>query len=96
MQIRNKQSLTGKISGKQGLKAGILSKGELTGHTNVSTVYTAQNEPYTGPYSVTPSTESETLHTKDMLMTDDVIILEIPFHVVTNNSGGMTATIGGE
>ena len=50
---------------------------------------------YEGPYEVTPSTSSQTLSTSNLAMSEDVEINEIPYHEVTNLSGGKTATIGG-
>lgn len=53
-------------------------------------------EVYEGSYEVTPSVESQTLETKDRVLTDDITILEIPFFSVGNNSGGSTVYIGSE
>ncbi len=50
--------------------------------------------PYEGEYEVTPKFEAQTLHTADRLLTKDVIIEEIPYAEVSNNSGGTTVTIG--
>lgn len=50
--------------------------------------------PYEGEYEVTPSFEAQTLPTADRLLTKDVIVEEIPYAEVSNNSGGTTVTIG--
>lgn len=52
-------------------------------------------EKYEGAYAVTPTFEQQTLHTKDKLLTDDVIIDEISVVKVSNTSGGNTVIIGG-
>ena len=49
---------------------------------------------YEGEYDVTPKFEAQTLKTADRLLTKDVIIKEIPYAEVSNNSGGTTVTIG--
>lgn len=50
--------------------------------------------PYEGEYNVTPKFEAQTLPTAEKLLAKDVIIEEIPYAEVTNNSGGTTVTIG--
>lgn len=49
---------------------------------------------YEGSYIVTPSVSNQTLDTANKLMKSDVIIEEIPYAEVGNNSGGKTVTIG--
>ena len=49
---------------------------------------------YEGEYEVTPRFVAQTLPTADRLMTKDVIIEEIPYAEVSNNSGGTTVVIG--
>lgn len=55
---------------------------------------TADYEVYEGSYKVTPSVLNQTLDTSNKLMQSDVLIEEIPYAEVSNNSGGKTATIG--
>ena len=50
---------------------------------------------YAGPYTVTPRFVSQTLETEHKSMTDDVTVLEIPVHRVSNEAGGVTVSIGG-
>lgn len=52
--------------------------------------------PYTGPYTVTPKVEAQTLETARKLMTDDVNIKAIPFFETSNAAGGETFYIGTE
>lgn len=56
---------------------------------------TADFEVYEGSYRVTPAVSSQTLGTAHKLMQADVVVEEIPYAEVKNNSGGKTATIGG-
>lgn len=49
---------------------------------------------YTGEYEVTPRTTRQVLDTGQKIMTDDLVVVEIPFAAVTNNANGLTVTIG--
>lgn len=49
---------------------------------------------YEGPYDVTPSVAGETLPTRDRLLAEDVEVRGIPYAEVSNESGGLTASIG--
>lgn len=55
---------------------------------------TSNYEVYDGLYQVTPKTVSQTLATANKLMQDNVMVEEIPYAEVTNDSGGKTASIG--
>lgn len=48
---------------------------------------------YTGDYEVTPSGEIQTLETKGKLLTQDIIIHPIPYQLIVNQTGGLTAQI---
>ena len=51
---------------------------------------------YNGEYQVTPrAREDVTLLTSQTFVDADIKVLKIPYAEVTNNSGGTTATIGG-
>lgn len=50
---------------------------------------------YPGPYTVTPTREDQTLHTRNKTMAADVTVFEIPYSEVSNLVGGKTAIIGG-
>jgi hypothetical protein len=50
---------------------------------------------YDGEYSITPNTDSKiTLQTGQKMVDANIVINKIPYFEVTNNSGGITATIG--
>lgn len=49
---------------------------------------------YEGDYEVTPKVDEQTLPTADKLLLEDVKIKKIPYFEVSNNSGGITASIG--
>lgn len=51
--------------------------------------------PYTGPYTVTPKVEAQTLETAQKLMTDDVSVKAIPYYEMDNKEG-TTVFIGSE
>ena len=44
-------------------------------------------EEYEGPYEVTPLTVQQTMQTANLLMTDDVTILQIPYFETSNVTG---------
>lgn len=52
-------------------------------------------EYYAGEYQVTPSVKAQTLPTAYKMLEENLVVLEIPYAEVSNNSGGKTATIGG-
>ena len=51
-------------------------------------------KPYTGDYDVIPKVVDQVLETKNLGMTDDVTVKEIPMHEVSNDYG-TTIIIGG-
>ena len=51
---------------------------------------------YDGDYVIIPKAVGQMLPTKDKVMKDNVTVEKIPYAEVTNNSGGTTATIGGD
>ena len=61
---------------------------------DLPTADTKDYEVYEGSYQVTPKTASQTLATANKLMQADVMVKEIPYAEVSNNSGGKTASIG--
>ena len=48
---------------------------------------------YEGPQTVTPKIEDQTLETKDNLLTDDVLVREIPYYETSNQQNGLTVFI---
>lgn len=79
--------------------AGTIS-GELTPLQNVSGNLSLPTEritpyiPYEGPYEVIPDFIDQTLETATKIMSDDVVVKEIPVAEVSNPAGGVTLTIG--
>lgn len=51
-------------------------------------------EDYSGPYTVTPKVESQSLSTADKHLSHDVTIEPIPYYEVSNQNG-KTVIIGG-
>lgn len=71
----------------------------LIGKTNVGAVFDGEGASvpeYKGEYSVTPSQNEQTLLTANKRMSKNVTVKEIPYAEVSNVSGGLTVTIGGE
>lgn len=50
-------------------------------------------EKYEGDYIVIPRIGAQTLHTKEKVMLEDVVINAIPYAEVTNSANGKTVTI---
>lgn len=61
---------------------------------NLPDADTTEYDVYDGVYQVTPKIESQTLATRNKLMTDDVTVEEIPISSVSNTAGGTTVIIG--
>lgn len=74
-------SLIGKITLKEKLKGTIIVPLEHYEH-------------YQGNYTIIPKTTSQTLHTANLVMDDDVTVLEIPYFETANETGD-TVYIGG-
>ena len=49
---------------------------------------------YEGSYEIDPLKRQQIFPTKDKIMTDDIKVLGIYYHEVTNTNGGKTITIG--
>lgn len=90
-EIKALKSLTGTISEETSL-FGVLSCDEgLTGQLSTTTKH---NE-YVGPYEVVPQAfNAQTLQTAFMLLNDDIVVSEIPYFDVGNESDGSTIYIG--
>ena len=69
-----------------------ITSGSLSGAVGKSPV-TVPN--YEGEYEITPDQSEHVMQTKGKLMHDDMTVHEIPYQEVSNNSGGITVTIGG-
>ena len=52
-----------------------------------------QHDEYAGNYEVTPKKGETVLLTKDKLLLNDVVVLEVPYAAVSNEKGGYTVTI---
>ena len=95
MNILAKQGLRGSLTGSSSLTGDINADLiQLTGEVNVNAV--AKQDPiyYEGDYTVKPTVESQTIHTKEKTMKNDFHILAIPYAEVTNSANGITITIG--
>jgi hypothetical protein len=52
-----------------------------------------ERDPYTGSYMVTPSAEQQTLNTRNLRMTDDVVVEAIPSNYGLITWDGSTLTV---
>ncbi len=86
----SEKTLSGKLQAESGIS------GKLTGEIDIkgSLILPIGYEDYTGPYSVKPKTEPQSLSTADRHLTDDVTIDAIPYYEVSNATG-KTIIIGG-
>ncbi len=90
-------SLHGSISANEQLSGSLSPVATLSGTISEAIVKPPAHPPYTGSYEVTPSVVGEqVLQTKDKYMTDDLVILEIPYSEVSNTTDGITVYIGKE
>ena len=74
------------------LQCVIKADGSLSGSVGKSPV-TVPN--YDGIYEIMPDQAEHVMPTKGRLLHKDMKIHEIPYQEVSNNSGGITVTIGG-
>lgn len=82
--------LTGRLSSDGHLSGKLTPTGHLTGKLSNSKSY----KPYTGEYEVIPKARiDQVLDTTDKLLTDDVVVREIPYEE-THNESGITICIG--
>ena len=49
---------------------------------------------YGGEYTVTPQNAEQILETQNRYLDDNIVVKEVPYHEVRNESGGTTVTIG--
>lgn len=55
------------------------------------------HEHYTGTYSVTPKAfQQQILDTSDKVLSDDIVVNEVPYYQTSNDSGGITSYIAKE
>lgn len=55
----------------------------------------ANHPEYDGEYEVVPKARTQTLNTQNTYLKENVHVLEIPYHEVSNEQNGVTAVIGG-
>lgn len=85
---------------KQRLKTILKNKGFIVGDEKLNELVeltnniTSSNEPYDGDYKIIPSITEQILETKNKYLIDNVTVTQIPYHTVSNESGGKTVTIG--
>lgn len=100
-QINTVQTLQGTVVAPVVLKGAINSCSFLKGKINPKNILQGNiivpiehYEEYKGEYSVTPKVSSQTLHTQNLVMKNNLTILEIPYFETSNETGN-TVYIGG-
>ena len=79
------------------LRGSISEEEQLSGKISDAATKPPAYPPYTGQYQVTPSISGEqVLETKDKYMTDNLVVLEVPYSEVSNTADGITVYIGKE
>ena len=68
---------------------------QYTAKLNVTIGGLSSDETYNGDYTIEPDITSQTMETKNKIMKNDVNILAIPYHEVSNEQNGTTVIIGG-
>ena len=90
-------SLRGSISEEEQLSGALSPHATLSGKISDAATKPPAYPPYTGQYEVTPSISGEqVLETKDRYMTDNLVVLEVPYSEVSNTADGITVYIGKE
>jgi hypothetical protein len=85
--------LSGAIISSLTLSGAIINSGvSLVGIAGIPSL--APIDAYEGSYEITPAVDAQVMDTLDKRMTDNVQILAIPFHEVSNTDG-LTVIIGG-
>ena len=57
----------------------------------------SHKDPYEGPYSVVSYADAmQILDTEDKIMTENLVVLPIPYFETSNPKGGLTVYIGGD
>lgn len=93
--INAELNLKGMISSNNFLVGTINSIQQIIGKIDIPLSDNRDISEYEGDYVVTPKVASQTLSTKEKLLHEDILILEIPYYE-TSNESGKTIYIGGE
>jgi hypothetical protein len=92
-EIKSFESLSGFISSESSLFGKLSCLGGLVGKLSVAKEY----DVYSGEYKVVPKAfDEQTLRTANKLLGEDIVVSEVPYFEVGNNSNGVTAYIAKE
>ncbi len=79
-------TISGALSAEEGSLSGLLTVGGIQGDF----------DQYEGEYEITPKAREDTyLMTRNKLLLNNITIEKIPVYTVSNDTGGLTFTIGG-
>ncbi len=91
--IQALDSLSGKMSGESVLRGTLSGSESLNGSICVTKEY----DVYSGDYKVVPrASSSQTLHTANKVLKEDILVTEVPYWETSNESNGTTAYIAKE
>lgn len=76
-----------KVRGKSAVRLAASNRRPTQMHVGDAVVVATGGIPYDGPYEVVPKVEAQTLHTKQKYMTQDVMVLSVPFYEADNKNG---------
>ena len=93
--IYAEQNLKGTVNSKDSLVGTINSVQQLMGKIEMPIINNQDIPEYSGKYTVVPKVTSQTLPTKEKILHENILILEIPYYE-TSNESGKTIYIGGE
>lgn len=101
--LESNTNIFGALSGSGQMSGTLSSSGQMSGTINVSGniqagISAASGgvfQMYNGSYDITPSVDSQTLATKDKLMSNNMVVEGIPYYE-TSNDYGYTVYIGSE
>lgn len=89
--IQALETLSGSVSAEASLSGKLSCAGGLNGRVSVTREY----DVYSGEYQVVPKAfEQQVLPTSNRVLKEDVVVREVPFYEVSNESDGVTAYIG--
>ena len=90
----NEQSITIEQNRSQEIDINIIPLQDVAVEQDGITINVNEAPDYEGEYTVTPKVEEQTLATARKILNEDVVVEKIPYFEVSNNSGGITASIG--
>lgn len=89
--IKKRQKISGSITLTNSIKGSLTDGGFLSG--NVQVAQTEKADAYMGPYTVTPSQDTQIVHVKDLKMVQNITVEPIPSYYGRVSYNGSVITI---